>query len=41
MNSGQGEESFDEIAVREEPTMFEGAIEVVSKTPMASNSGLV
>ena len=37
MNSGQG---GDETAVRQERTM-EGAFEVVGKTPIAANDGLV
>lgn len=40
MNSGQGGETIGETAVREERTM-EGAAEVVSKTPIAANDGLV
>ena len=41
MNSGQGGEIIDETAVREEPRTMEGAVEVVSKTPIAANDGLV
>ena len=40
MNSGQGEEIFGEIAVRDERSM-EGAVEVASKTSIAANKGLV
>lgn len=40
MNSGQGGEIIGETSVREERTM-EGAVEVVSKTPIAANDGLV
>lgn len=38
MNSGQGGEILGETAVREEFTM-EGAVEVVTKTPIAANDG--
>lgn len=40
MDSGQGDEIFDETAVREERTM-ESAVEVVTKTPIAVSDGLV
>ena len=40
MNCGQGGEIIGETAVREERTV-EGAVEVVSKTPIAANDGLV
>ena len=40
MNSEQGGEIFGKTAVREECTM-EGAVEVVSETPIATSDGLV